>query len=109
MNKFILQLRKVILGRDGGSLSDGQRLEQFIAERDEAAFAALVRRRGPMVLRVCQYVVGDEHDAEDAFLATFLVLARKAESIVPRDAVGNWLCGVAFRTGQAGRAARLRR
>jgi RNA polymerase sigma-70 factor (ECF subfamily) len=108
MNPLILQLRKVILGLDGG-LSDGQLLERFVAERDEAAFAALVRRHGPMVQRVCRHVVGDEHDAEDAFQATFLVLARKAGSIVPREAVANWLCGVAFRTGQAGRAARLRR
>jgi RNA polymerase sigma-70 factor (ECF subfamily) len=99
----------MLLGLDGGGLSDGQLLELFIAERDEAAFAALVRRHGPMVLRVCRHVVGDVHDADDAFQATFLVLARKARSVDPRDAVGNWLCGVAFRTGQAARAARLRR
>jgi RNA polymerase sigma-70 factor (ECF subfamily) len=109
MNNLIFQLRKVILGRDGANLKDGQLLERFVAERDEAAFEMLVRRHGPMVLRVCRHVVGDEHDAEDAFQATFLVLARKAETIVPRDHVSNWLCGVAFRTGQAARAARLRR
>ena len=109
MNEFILQLRKVILGRDGANLSDGQLLERFIDARDEAAFEAPVRRHGPMVLRVCRHVIGNDHDAEDAFQATFLVLARKAEMIEPRDQVSNWLCGVAFRTGQAARAARLRR
>ena len=109
MKNFILQLRKVLLGRYGGNLSDGQLLESFIAKRDEAAFEELVRRHGPMVLRICRHVVGDEHDAEDAFQATFLVLVRKPESIVPRDHVSNWLCGVAFRTGQAARTARLRR
>lgn len=109
MNNFILQLRQMVLGRDGGPLSDGQLLERFIADRDEAAFEALVHRHGPMVLRVCRHVVGDEHDAEDAFQATFVVLARKAETVEPRERVCNWLCGVAFRTGQAARSARLRR
>jgi RNA polymerase sigma-70 factor (ECF subfamily) len=109
MNKFILQLRKAIFGLDGANVSDGQLLERFVAGRDEVAFEALVRRHGPMVYRVCRHVVGDDHDAEDAFQATFLVLARKAETILPRDRVGNWLCGVAFRTGQAARASRLRR
>src|SRR6516164_8977579 len=90
-------LRSALLRRDGANLTDGQLLGLFLSRRDEAAFAALLRRHGPMVLSVCRRIIGNLHDAEDAFQATFLVLARKAASVVPRDAVGNWLYGVAHR------------
>jgi RNA polymerase sigma factor (sigma-70 family) len=89
---------------DGGSVSgytDRELLERFNCQRDtigEAAFAALVARHGPMVLRVCRELLGDIHDAEDAFQAVFLVLARKASSIRDPDLLGNWLYGVALRT-----------
>src|SRR5437868_2739450 len=83
---------------DGGRLTDGQLLECYLSRRDEAAFAALVRRHGPMVWGVCRRLLTDYHDAEDAFQASFLVLVRKAASIVPRERVPNWLYGVARRT-----------
>ena len=78
-------------------------------EAAELAFSALVERHGPMVLRVCQRVLADPHDAEDAFQAVFLVLARRAESIRSRDSVASWLHGVALRVAAAARAARDRR
>ncbi len=92
--------------------TDGQLLERFDTDRDEVgqcAFAALVQRHGAGVLRVCRGVLGDPHDAEDAFQATFLVLARKARSIRDREAVGPWLLGVAYRVAGCARSATRRR
>jgi RNA polymerase sigma factor (sigma-70 family) len=83
-----------------GSLSDEELLEQFVAgseETAEAAFTALVHRHGAMVLGVCRRVLGNRHTAEDAFQATFLVLARKATAIGRREQLGSWLHGVARR------------
>lgn len=85
---------------DAGTLAglpDGQLLERFINQREEAAIAALLRRHGPMVLHVSRRVLGRIQDPEDVFQATFLVLARKARAIRKHDAVGNWLHGVAYR------------
>ncbi len=89
--------------------SDRELLLRFVADRDEAAFAALVRRRGPMVLRVCQRVLGHRQDSEDAFQATFLVLARKAASTRWNDSVAGWLHGVAHHLALKARAAAARR
>jgi RNA polymerase sigma factor (sigma-70 family) len=97
------------LRQAGDSATDGQLLGRFVATRDEAAFAALVRRHGPMVLGVCRRILHDVHDAEDAFQATFLVLARKAASVVRRDSVGCYLYRVAYRTALEARAANARR
>src|SRR5207237_1037696 len=96
MRGVVRRLRQAALG-DGGTLSDADLLERYLVQGDDAAFAALVRRHGPMVLGVCRRVLGNPHDADDAFQATFLVLVRKAHSIVPRAQVGPWLYGVAYR------------
>jgi RNA polymerase sigma factor (sigma-70 family) len=81
-----------------GGLLDAELLERFAIRRDEAAFEALVRRHGPLVWRVCRLILRHHHDAEDAFQATFLILARKAPTIMPREMVPNWLYGVARQT-----------
>ena len=85
----IQYLRRVL--RDGAGLTDGQLLEDYLSRRDEAAFAALVRRHGPMVWGVCRRVLRNHHAAEDAFQATFLVLVRRAASIASRELLANWL------------------
>jgi RNA polymerase sigma factor (sigma-70 family) len=92
-----------------GDAGDGDLLERFAREREEAAFAALVRRHGPMVLGVCRRVLRDAHLAEDAFQATFLVLARKAGSVARPELLGNWLYGVALRTASEARTRAARR
>src|SRR6516165_8803988 len=109
MTEVIKRLRDVGLRRGGAGLTDGELLGAFVARRDDACFEALVHRHGPMVLGVCRRLLRDPHDAEDAFQATMLVLARKAGSVVPREAVGNWLYGVAFRTALEARRLAVRR
>jgi RNA polymerase sigma factor (sigma-70 family) len=109
MSGVIQHLRRAVLLRDGAGLTDGQLLEDYISRRDEAAFAVLVRRHAPMVWGVCRRVLRNDHDAEDAFQATFLVLVRKAASITSRELLANWLYGVAHQTGLKARAIAAKR
>src|SRR5262245_44878740 len=89
--------------------ADAELLASFTARRDQAAFAALVRRHGPMVLRLCRRLLGEVHAAEDCFQATFLALACRAGSIRRPAAVAAWLYGVAYRVSLRTRAERGRR
>ncbi len=113
-----------IRGHDGGALGPIDRLfgrgtliglgetdllGRFAADRDEAAFAALVERHGPMVLGVCRRILNDGNDVDDAFQATFLVLVRRAGSIRRGVRLGPWLYGVALRVARKSRALSARR
>ncbi len=112
LSGVIPHFRRAALLHDGGGMSDGQLLERFLAGRelgDEAAFEALIRRHGPMVLGVCRRTLKNPHDADDAFQATFLVLVRKAASLLPRAVIGNWLYGVAYHTALKARAVAAKR
>jgi RNA polymerase sigma factor (sigma-70 family) len=108
VNTTLRQLRKVLGAPGGSQLSDEQLLRRFLEVREEAAFAALVERHGPMVLGVCRSVLQHTQDAEDACQATFLVLARKAASIDKQGSVASWLHGVAYRLALKSHAARRR-
>ena len=90
-------------------MTDGELLTLFLEGRDEAPLAALVRRHASMVWGVCRRLLRSHQDAEDAFQATFLVLVRKAASVKPREAVGNWLYGVAYQTAVRVRAMAAKR
>jgi len=89
--------------------TDRQLLDRFVRARDEAAFAAIVQRHGPMVLAVCRRVLTNPEDADDAFQATFLVLVHKADALLDPDLLAGWLYGVAYRTAQNARAEAARR
>src|SRR5262249_31372195 len=94
---------------DCGDASDAALLARFARDRDEAAFAALVRRHGPMVLGVCRRIVGDTHLADDAFQASFLVLARKCATVRPGSALAGGLHGVGRRAALEARTVARRR
>src|SRR5215471_785505 len=106
LDQVIHTVRNAALDHEGAGQSDGQLLVNYLRCREEAAFAALVRRHGPMVWGVCRRVLSSHQDAEDAFQATFLVLVRKAASVV---CVANWLYGVAYQTARKARATTAKR
>jgi RNA polymerase sigma factor (sigma-70 family) len=108
ISEVVQQLRRAVLRADDGEPTDGRLLGRFVELRDEAAVAALMQRHGPMVWGVCRRLLS-HHDAEDAFQATFVVLVRRAASVVPREMVGNWLYGVAHQTALKARAMRAKR
>ncbi len=103
-----LRTRFAGTARDG-DVTDQQLLERFTTRHEEAVFEALLQRHGPMVLGVCQRVLNQEQDAEDAFQATFLVLARQAHTIRRHASVGSWLYGVAQRVALKAKALAARR
>jgi RNA polymerase sigma factor (sigma-70 family) len=109
LDGLVRHIRHIALGNDGGGMTDGELVKCFVSQGDEAAFAALVRRYGPLVLGVCRRVLRHRQDAEDAFQATFLVLLHKAGSIVRPELVGHWLYGVAYFTAKNAKASTARR
>ena len=108
LDRLVQRLRHS-LRRCADRATDGELLGAFVAGGDAEAFEGLLRRHGPMVLGVCRRVLRQEQDAEDCFQATFLLLARKASSVRPRDRVGAWLHGVAQRTALEAKRAAARR
>ena len=93
----------------GNEPSDSDLLKRFALARDESAFEALVQRHGPMVQGVCRRILGDAHEAEDAFQAVFLVLVRKSASVRRPELLANWLYGVAFRIARKARIRAIRK
>lgn len=109
LNRVVRHLREGAGPCQAESLTDGELLQSYCARRDEAAFAALLRRHGPMVLGLCRRILRNEADAEDAFQATFLVLVRKAGAIRRPGMVSNWLYGVAHHTALKAKAMQGKR
>jgi len=105
----ILMKQTQHLMRQHDSVTDGELLHQYVTQRDQAGFAGLVRRHGPMVWSVCRNALRAESDAEDAFQATFLALVRGAKRIRNRESLGAWLHGVAVRICLKSRLSTSRR
>src|SRR5262245_59707050 len=106
---FLRRLKQAMVAESLVLLSDRELVERFLATHDEAAFQAILHRHGPMVFRVCRRVLPSEQDAEDAFQATFLVLARAARTIRKQTSLASWLHGVAYRAALKARTSALRR
>src|SRR5260370_9501193 len=108
-NAVLRYIRRVAAAECALDLADRELLDRFVTRRDGAAYAALVRRHGPMVLRLCLRVLQNEHDAEDAFQADFLVLNQKATLLLPQESLSGWLYRVAYRIAQKARIGAARR
>jgi RNA polymerase sigma factor (sigma-70 family) len=106
---MVRHLKKLLAGPQARGLSDGQLLERFVQFREEAAFEVLLERHGPLVWAVCRRMLRRPHDAEDAFQATFLTLARRAAAIRKPESVSCWLYGVAYRTARRALARGVQR
>jgi RNA polymerase sigma factor (sigma-70 family) len=109
LDSLLRHLRHLVGSDPVEELEDSALLDRFVRQQDEAAFATLVERYGPLVLSLCRRLLGDVNDAEDAFQATFLVLARRAAAIRKQRSVGSWLYGVAYRISLEARARAARR
>jgi RNA polymerase sigma factor (sigma-70 family) len=109
LTPILRHLRRHFPGAGLHEPTDRQLLERFAHHHDETAFAALVHRHGPMVQLVCRRMLARAEDAEDAFQATFMVLARKAGMVAWRDSVGGWLYQVAYRVAAEARTRNIRR
>jgi RNA polymerase sigma factor (sigma-70 family) len=109
LGAVLRHIRGLTADPHSGEPNDGALLRAFLTRNDQGAFEALVRRHGPMVLRVCRRALNNAHDAEDALQATFLLLARRAASIRKRESLASWLHGVASRMAADARKAAARR
>ena len=97
------QQHKADMPADGDQPTDAELLARFVDQHEKSAFELLVRRHSPMVMGVCRRVLGDAHEAEDAFQAAFMVLLRRSKSIGRPELLANWLYGVAFRVARKAR------
>lgn len=104
LTQVLQQLRRIHLLREDANLNDSELLERFFQHSDHTAFEVLVQRYGAMVLGVCQRILRNTDDTEDAFQAVFLVLVKKGHSLRGRPTIGNWLYGVAYHTALKARA-----
>jgi RNA polymerase sigma factor (sigma-70 family) len=108
-DSVLQSLQRLFREGTAAGVGEGQLLDRFVVERDEAAFAAILSRHGPMVAGVCQRYLNNPQDVEDAFQATFLVLVRRGRAIRDKDLLGPWLYGVAHRVAVRSRANSARR
>jgi RNA polymerase sigma factor (sigma-70 family) len=106
---FLRRLKKAMAAESLAVLAERELVERFLSAHDEAAFQAILSRHGPMIFRVCRRVLSQEQDVEDAFQATFLVLAREAHKIRKQGSLASWLHGVAYRAALKARAGAARR
>jgi RNA polymerase sigma factor (sigma-70 family) len=109
LSTVVRHIRDVLARQSVGAVVDAELLRRYVRQQDQAAFEAIVQRHGRMVLGVCRRVLANEHDAEDAFQATFLILIRKAKALRHPEKLGNWLYGVAYHAAIQARDAAIKR